>query len=296
MIDGQLVAPQSATISVFDRGFLYGDSVFETIRTYGGRPYALAEHLARLTRSAERVFIPNPVTDAVWQIEIEQLLAAAGNTESYLRVMLTRGQGELGLDPALAERPCRVMIAAELKPPAAQLYRQGISVVIFKTQRAADATAAEGAKIGNYLVAVLATRAAKQVGALEALIVDQAGRIVEGATSNLFYVVGGQVFTPAEQLGILAGVTRAGVLTAAEDLGISVGFSAPTLEQLQAADEVFISSSIRELLAVVAVDGAQIGSGRPGPILRALHERFRQRAVLGLGLPALTANLGYYAD
>jgi branched-chain amino acid aminotransferase len=276
MIDGVLVAERDATVSIYDRGFLYGDSVFETIRTYAGRPFALDEHLSRLERSAEIVFIPVPVASSVFASEVSECLRAANNAESYIRVMLTRGQGPLGLDPALAERPLRIILVTPLQRLAQELYETGVSSIVWRTQRALDATGSEGAKIGNYLVSVLAIRAAKAVGAHEALICDANGCVLEGATSNLFFVRGDVVFTPPSDSGILPGITRACVLNAAQSLGLPVRYVVPQVIELKAADEVFISSSIREVLPVVAVDGAPIGSGRPGSITRALHAEFRR--------------------
>lgn len=275
-INGKIVPPEGALISVFDRGFLYGDSVFETIRTYGGRPFALIKHLERLERSAALVFIDLPVTQSVLAREVEELVAAAGNAESYVRVMVSRGQGELGLDPALAGISTRVMVAAPLQPPAQSLYDTGVKVVTFRSQRATDATGAEGAKVGNYLTGVLAMREAKKVGAVEALIVDAKGRIIEGATSNVFWVQEGTLFTPPVEVGILAGITRAYVIEVAKTLELPVRQVAPKQRELLKADEVFISSSIRELLPVVEVDGKTIGSGKPGPITRRLHTEFRR--------------------
>ncbi|HTM44037.1 MAG TPA: aminotransferase class IV [Polyangiaceae bacterium] len=275
-INGKIVSANDATVSVFDRGFLYGDSVFETVRTYGGKPFALHKHLERLERSAALVFIDVPVTRSELTAEIEELVAQAGNEESYLRIIVTRGQGELGLDPSAAVSANRVVITAPLHPPAPQLYQSGIKVITFRTQRATDAVGAEGAKVGNYLSSVLAMREAKKVGALEALIVDAKGRVIEGATSNLFWLQGGTLFTPPLEVGILAGITRAYVLEAAKSLQRPVQQLAPKLKELLSAEEVFISSSIRELLPVVAVDGKQIGTGSPGPITRELHQRFRQ--------------------
>ncbi len=276
MIDGQLRAPGDAKVSVFDRGFLYGDSVFETIRTYHSLPFALSEHLARLEASASKVFIELPVPVSQLAEEVRQTLAAAANPESYIRVMITRGQGALGLDPALANVASRVIIVEQLKalPPSA--YRDGVATVTFKTLRPSDATAAEGAKIGNYLVAVLAMREAKAEGAHEALILDAQGHVVEGATSNLFYVVAGRLLTPPVRAGILPGITRDRILKAAQRLGIETEFALPNVEQLQAADEVLISSSIRELVPVVRVDGVPVGDARPGPITTQLHAEFRR--------------------
>lgn len=284
MIDGEIRERDAALVSVFDRGFLYGDSVFETIRTYGGRPFALHEHLARLARSAELVFIELPVPLSQLASEISQLLSSAANVESYIRVMISRGQGDLGLDPTAATQPLRVIIVSDLVEVAPAVRAAGIKTITYRTQRPADATSAEGAKIGNYLAAALAMRSAKAKGALEALIVDKQGQVVEGATSNLFYVRQGALFTPPIQAGILPGITRAKVLDVARQLGISVTYALPSVAELEAADEVFISSSIRELLGVVQIDDTVIASGAVGPVTRSLHERFRQNASAPQGI------------
>ena len=277
MIDGESVAESEATISIFDRGFLYGDSVFETIRTYDGVPFALDEHLKRLERSAALVFIPLPVPLSQLREEVLAAVRTAANSESYIRVMVTRGQAaQMGLSPDLADVPRRIIIVMPLEPPSESAYRNGITVVSFRTQRVTDATGAEGAKIGNYLVSVLAMREARKIGAAEAIIVDARGRVVEGASSNVFMVQRGRLITPPVEAGILPGITRARVLQAAQDLSIAVDLRAPKYADLLKADEVFVSSSIRELLPVVRIDSKQIAEGKPGPITRALHQRFEQ--------------------
>ncbi|MCA9640064.1 MAG: aminotransferase class IV [Polyangiaceae bacterium] len=280
-IDGNIVAPADAKVSVFDRGFLYGDSVFETIRTYDGKPYALNEHLERLARSAERVAIDLPVTVGQLRGQVHAVVTASNNPESYIRLMVTRGSGELGLAPDLAVSPLVVILVTPLTPPPAAAYADGISVITHHTRRATDSTLAEGAKVGNYLASVLAMKEAKARGAAEALILDADGHVVEGATSNLFLfrhdAKGSSVLvTPPESSGILAGITRAGVLEVARELGLRIEFEAPTLDDLVKADEVFISSSIRELLPVVRVDDQTLGDARPGPLTKRLHEAFRE--------------------
>jgi branched-chain amino acid aminotransferase len=277
MIDGQLRPPGAELVSVFDRGFLYGDSVFETLRTYRGVPFELREHLARLARSAALVFIELPVTIEQLEAEVVAAIGAGQNAESYVRLMVTRGQGALGLDPGLAARPTRVIIVQPLSPPAPELYSRGIAAIGYRTLRQVDATSAAGAKIGNYLISVLAMREARRVGALEALIVDGAGGVLEGGSSNLFLVEGGRLVTPDVSAGILAGITRAHVLAVAAELGIAVELATPTLERAYAADELFISSSIRELMPVIRLDDRVIGSGKPGPIFAALLAAFRAR-------------------
>jgi len=278
VLDGRRCPPAEPTVSVFDRGFLYGDSVFETLRTYGGKPFELDEHLRRLSRSAQRVFIPLPLSREELGREVSSSIEAAGNAESYVRVMITRGQGPLGLYPALAYQPHRVIIVTPLQPPPADEYTRGIRAISYRTERVVDATSAQGAKIGNYLISVLAMREARLADAAEALILDGRGRILEGASSNVFAVTGGRLVTPAEEQGILAGITRAHVLAAAAELGVPVELRALPLEAAQGADELFISSSIRELLPVVALDGQAIGTGTPGPVFQRLLEAFRARA------------------
>ncbi|MFO0572012.1 MAG: aminotransferase class IV [Polyangiaceae bacterium] len=282
-IDGVVHAADDAKVSVFDRGFLFGDSVFETIRTYGGRPYALRTHLERLARSAARVFIDLPVPIERMEGDVEDVLRSAANPESYIRVIVTRGSGPLGLDSGFEASPTRVVIVAPLVPPPAEAYANGISVVTFRTQRIAEATDAVGSKVGNYLVAVLAMRRAREVGASEALIVDAAGDVVEGATSNVFAVIDGGLVTPPEDAGILAGITRASVLDLGRELGLPVELRALSARDLERASELFITSSIREVLPVVAVDGSAVGAGVPGEITSRLHRAFREKVLKSLG-------------
>jgi branched-chain amino acid aminotransferase len=278
LIDGRPHAPDAATVSVFDRGFLYGDSVFETLRTYGGRVFALDRHLERLARSAARVFIDLPVSLEQLGREVKSAVVGAGNAESYVRLMLTRGTGEaLGLDPGLSRHALRVVIVTPLQAPPAEQYQRGIAAISYRMERVVDGTAAAGAKLGNYLTAVLASRAMREAGAGEALILDAQGRVIEGATSNVFGVLGEKTLvTPPESAGILLGITRQVVLEVAAELGFEIELRGLPLEQLKAATEVFISSSIREIMPVVSIDGAPVGAGAPGPATLRLLERLRE--------------------
>ena len=277
-IDGTILPSEEARVSVYDRGFLYGDSVFETIRTYGGEPFALAEHLARLQRSADLVGISMPISAADFGMEIRKAIRAARNPESSARAMLTRGSGPLGLDPALAGAPLRVVLVEPLTPPAAALYRDGVSVITVRTARSADA--AHGAKVGNYLASLLALKLAKDAGAHEAIVLDATGQVIEGTTSNVFIVRGGVLLTPPLDTGALPGITRAHLLDVAAETGRAVRCEPLRPDDLTSADEVFLSSSIREIMPVVRVDDHPIGDGRPGPTTRALHAAFRARAGL----------------
>lgn len=279
-IDGRLCSEGQAQVSVFDRGFLYGDSVFETLRTYGGRPFALEEHLTRLFESARRVLIEVPIgLDALSQ-EVLKALSQSNNQESYLRLMITRGRGALGLDPQLARDPLRVLIVAPLVSPPLSDYQQGIKAIVFETSRASDATPAAGAKIGNYLVAVLAAERAREAGAKEALVASRDGEISEGATSNLFWFQQEVLWTPPLEAGILDGITRSHILRAALDLGLTVEMRVPKKDDLVAAQGVFVSSSIRELLPVVQIDEELVAGGKIPQQIRQLHARFRLNAGL----------------
>ncbi len=276
MIDGKLLPEADARVSVFDRGFLYGDSVFETIRTYAGAPFALDEHLARLERSGAQVFIQLPVSRAQLEREVLEAVRTAGNAETYIRVMVTRGTAPLGLDPLSAEHPLRVVIVAPLPPMPDALYENGVAVVTYRTQRTAEATPAATAKVGNYLVSVLALREARKVGAAEALIVDSGGFVVEGASSNVFVVRAGRLVTPPEDAGILPGITRRRLLDVARAEGVPVDLEPLPVAALGDADEMFISSTTREMLPVVRVDGRDVGAGTPGPLTRRLLAAFRK--------------------
>ena len=281
VIDGVVLAPEDAKVSVYDRGFLFGDAVFEVLRTYGGAPFAFDEHFDRLRRSAERVFIEVPFDRGTLREEVTRGIAAAGNAESYVRILVTRGAGPMSLDPATATRALRVILVEPVVPPPPAAYTDGIAVVTVHTRRSVDETAAAGAKVTNYLESLLAVREAKARGGQEALIVDGRGEVVEGATSNVFVVKDARVATPPPEAGILVGITRAHVLDAAGRLGMPVEERRLRPGDLRDADEVFITSSIRELLPVVRVDGRAIGSGVPGPVARALHRAFRVAAGVG---------------
>jgi branched-chain amino acid aminotransferase len=276
IINGRACTPDEARISVYDRGFLYGDSIFETVRTYNGKAFALREHLERLARSSERLFIELPLSLEAIAAEVEQGIAQAQNPESFARVMITRGSGPLGLDPALAQHPQRIILVEPFEPPPPEAYRDGSGAITFRTVRATDHTPAAGAKVANYLTSVLAIREARKQGATEAFIIDGRGRVLEGTTSNVFLVKERRLVTAPEESGILSGITRAYLLRAAEHLGVQVSIRDIQEEELLDADELFISSTLREVLPIVHLDGRPVGSGKPGPVTRQIHAEFRK--------------------
>lgn len=294
VIDGVERSPETATVSVYDRGFLYGDSVFETVRTYAGVLFALDEHMERLEESAAKIGVELPVPREQLAEETRRAVAAAGNRESYARIMLTRGSGPVGLDIALAETALRVIIVEPLTVPPPEHYENGITAVCVQTVRASDA--ADNAKVGNYLASALALRTARDAGANEALVVNRDGLVVEGTTSNVFAVVQGGMVTPPIDSGVLAGITRHHVLQMAAAEGLVVVERAMTRDEILRSDELFLTSSIRELMPVVAVDGEVIGNGRPGPVTQRLHRAFRRFVGMDGKLPFEVQGVALHQD
>ena len=270
-IDGRVVDSGDAQVSVFDRGFLYGDSVFEVYRTYGGVPFAEEAHLERLARSAERLMIRMPVSLDALSAEVRATLDAAGEGEWYVRVVITRGSGPLTYDPSTATKPLRVIIAAPLTLPPSEHYERGVAVALLKASRPTDDPRAAGAKASNYLANLLAVHEAKQKGAQEALVLGKDGQILEGASSNVFIVKDGRVRTPEAQTGSLLRSTPATVHQAAAAEATLVELGAIRPDYLFSADEAFITSSIREVMPVVSAEGHRIGEGVPGAITKRLH-------------------------
>lgn len=272
-IDGVLVDPSTASVPVLDRGFLYGDSAFEVLRTYGGQPFELRAHLSRLSWSCERIGIPK-VDEALLAREIRDALAAAKNDESYVRVIVTRGVTAIGLAVGEEVKPRRVIVVLPLSPQPPELYERGVEVATVAIARSLDGTGAAGAKASNYLPNILSLESARSRGAYEAISVASGGELLEGSTSNLFVVKGGAVVTPPLTVGILGGITRRVVMQAARDEGIELSERLMFPPDLYGADEAFITSTLREIIPVVRADGEPIGSGAPGPITKRLHAAF----------------------
>jgi len=290
-LEGVLVAPEQAKVSVFDRGFLYGDSVYEVIRTYGGRPFEEEAHLARLRHSADRIGL-SPKWDAARTArEIARTLEAARGGdrpdpdaapwnvgERYVRVVMTRGAGAIGLDPALAVDPVALVIVQPLGGPPARAYRDGVAAAIVGVRRAAPEAIDPSAKTGAHLPNVLAVGEARAAGAHEALLLDGRGFVTEGSSSNVFAVAAGVVRTPPLGAGILEGVTRGVVLRLARGLGLPAEEVPLRPEELEAADEVFITSTVREIVPVTRLGHRAVGGGHPGPVTRRLHRALRELA------------------
>jgi branched-chain amino acid aminotransferase len=278
-VQGQVREPEAARVSVFDRGFLYGDSVYETIATAGGRLFALPEHLDRLARSAGRIGLALPPRDTI-ERAIADTVAAAGNPESRVRVMVTRGTGAFEMDPASAGAPELVVIVAPLGGPTPAMYEQGVAVEIVSVARNHPAAIDPAVKSGNYLNNVLAlAEARRRSGAHEAILCAAGGSVAEGASSNVFAVRAGEVRTPALSVGILEGVTRSKVLELCTRAGIpAVEVAAMTPDELRGADEAFLTSAARGVLPVTRIDGKPVGTGVPGPVTRRLRALYLELA------------------
>lgn len=287
-LNGKLVGPEDAKVSIFDRGFLYGDSVYEVVRTYGGRPFAMEPHLVRMRASAERIGMELPWSDEHLQAEVERTLQAAGNDESYVRIVATRGAGEIGLDTALAIEPLLAVIVQPIRLPPPDAYEKGVKVQLVGVRKNPRESIDPRAKTGNYLNNVMALREARVHHAFEAVMLDGEGRITEGSTSNVFVVKDGALITPPVEVGILEGVTRHTVIEVAQELGIPVHERHLLPEELLAADEAMITSSVREIVPVVCVGMGDeehiVGKGVPGPMVRRLTDAFRAWARRSVGL------------
>jgi branched-chain amino acid aminotransferase len=290
-IDGTLVPAGEARVSVFDRGFLHGDSVYEVVRTYDLALFEMGPHLERLASSAERIALRLPWTAGRFEGEIRRVVDASRGAgapdpaaapwnlgECSVRIVVTRGSGELGLDPVLAVEPTVVLIAVPLRGPPLAAYREGIAAWPFGGPGTPRRGGDPAAKTGEHLFHVLAVREARANGAQEALLLDPSGNVTEGASSNVFAVRGGALETPPLGAGILAGVTRAVVLGIAGRLGVPVRERPLPLDALESSDEAFLTSTVREVLPVVRVGERPIGAAVPGPVTRRIHAAFREAA------------------
>jgi branched-chain amino acid aminotransferase len=282
-IDGELLPPERAFVSVFDRGFLYGDSVYEVLRTYRGVPFEVEAHFDRLRHSADLIALELPISQTDLLRRMKRAVGAAANAESYLRIVVTRGAGEIGLDPALGRDPKTILIVRELTSPPPEAYEKGVTIALVGVLRNPRKAIDPAAKTGNYLNNVLALAEARRAGATEAVMLDQTGRVTEGANSNVFALLGNRLITPALDIGLLPGVTRRVVLKLARSEALTVEEGTLMPSDLERADEVFITSTTREVLPVVRIVSTEkdwrVGRGEVGPVSRRLLARFRAYAL-----------------
>lgn len=279
-LNGQLMPGPEARISVFDRGFLFGDSVYEVLRTVSGRPLFWREHMARLVTSAGFLGLELGATPESLRQRVDQTLAAVPAAEKYLRLIITRGEGDLSLTGPHGPPTC-VIIARPLSLLAPAFFAEGCALATFRLPVLDAGGLDPRAKTGDKRLGVLAETAARAAGAYEGLRVTAEGRILEGASSTFFLVRDGAVLTPALGAGILAGITRAKVLEVAVALGLTVSERDLTLDTLADADEAFITSTIRGLVPVNRIDARVFGS--PGPVTRRLIEAYGECMARSVG-------------
>ena len=279
-VNGRISSDRDAVISVFDHGFLYGEGIYETMRTYHGRVFLYDRHMRRLRNSARMIVLDIPFTDDELAGQIRETMAAAAldGAEAYIRVLVTRGVGELTYDPDATPRPSVVTIVKPQVDPPAELYERGVRAVIVDVVRNHPDTVNPMIKSNNLMNSALAMQEAIRRGGFEGIMRNYRGELSECTTSNLFVVSNGAALTPPLTAGLLPGITREFLFDVGRDVGIDVREQVLRDEDLFGADEAFLTSTTREALPIVTVDDKTIGDGKPGPVTRKLLEGFRRRA------------------
>jgi len=277
-INGTLFAKENAKISVYDHGLLYGDGVFEGLRSYGGKVFRLEQHLDRLWNSAKAILLEIPTTRAEMGKAIADTLKANGLEDGYIRLIVTRGAGTLGLDPNRTSNPQVIIITDFIAVYPEELYSAGLEIITSSSQRNHPAALSPRIKSLNYLNNILAKIEATQAGCLEALMLNHKGEVAECTADNIFLVKNGVLLTPPTDAGILEGITRDAVIELARKSGYEVREIALTRHDVYIADEVFLTGTAVEVIAVVKVDSRKIGNGTPGPISKELKDKFHELA------------------
>ncbi len=278
-LNGKLVPPDQATVSVYDHGLLYGDGVFEGIRAYNGRVFKLASHLKRLYASAAAIRLEIPYEVDTLGQAVRDTVSANERRDAYIRLCVTRGPGSLGINPFLCKRANVFIIVDDISMYPAELYDKGMEVIIAKTIRNHPKALSPAIKSLNYLNNIQAKIEAIDAGVLEAVMLNHDGHVAECTGDNLFVVRRGtdgkpEVATPPAEDGMLEGVTMITVLGLAEDAGLSVSRRTLKPEELFTADEIFLTGTAAEVIPVTKIDGKVIGDGEPGPITRQLVTAF----------------------
>ncbi|HET7745891.1 MAG TPA: aminotransferase class IV [Vicinamibacteria bacterium] len=278
-VNGEISAAADARVSVLDNGFLFGDGVYETLRTYGGRPFHLDRHLARLRSSAGMLGVPVPMDDRALARDVDRVLERAQNPESTIRLLVTRGVGDATYRFDRVKGPTVVILAKPFEAFPESLFTDGIPVIVASVRRNHPRALDPAMKSNNLINNILATREAQGKGAFEPILLNELGEVAEGAGSNVFIVRGGALLTPPLEAGILPGVTRAVLLEIAPGLGIPAREEPIAVKDLLGADEAFITSTLKEALPIATVDGRPIGGGRPGPLSRQVLQGLRAYAA-----------------
>ena len=280
-LNGKLVDKRAAKVGVWDHGLLYGDGVFEGIRVYGGKVFHAQPHIDRLFDSAKVIRLAIPYTKQELTDAIYDTLHANGGTDAYVRLAVTRGDGNLGLNPFQCPAPTVFIIVDKIELYPEEMYREGMAVIIAKTIRTAATMLSPSVKSMNYLNNIMAKIEAIDAGVTEAVMLNDKGEVAECTGDNIFIVKAGTVITPPPQAGILIGITRGVVIKLAEQYRVPLREQAIRPEDLYAADECFLTGTAAEVIPVTKIDGRAIGTGRPGPVSLKLFNAFRQYIASG---------------
>lgn len=274
-IDGEYYPKEQAKVSVFDHGLLYGDGIFEGIRAYNGRVFRLDEHLKRLYLSARSILIDIPLSMEEMREAVLETLRRNNLKDAYIRLLVTRGKGDLGLDPRKCPKPAIIIITDVIKLYPKETYEDGLKLIIASTRKNSPDALSPRIKSLNYLNNILGKLEAINAGCAEAVMLDRHGYITECTSENIFLVKDGKLFTPTATVGILEGITRSVVMELCQKLGLEVNMSFLTAHDLYVADECFVTGTGAELIPVVDLCGRNIGTGKPGPVTKKLLESFR---------------------
>lgn len=273
-IDGKFSDAKNAKISVFDHGLLYGDGVFEGIRAYHGRVFKLKEHIDRLFYSAKAILLEIPMTHAALMKATVETIRANKLRDCYVRLIVTRGIGTLGLNPRSCKRPSVIIIAGKIQVYPAELYARGMDIVTVPTVRNLHSAVNPAIKSLNYLNNILAKIEANNAGVEEAVMLNAEGFVAECTADNLFIIKNGALLTPPLSAGALYGITRGTVMTLAGELGVTVSEPNLTRYDLFNADECFLTGTGAEIMPVIKIDGRVIGTGKPGPVTKSLVTKY----------------------
>jgi branched-chain amino acid aminotransferase len=274
-IDGKYYDRSEAKISVFDHGLLYGDGVFEGIRIYNGKVFRLKEHVERLYQSAKAILLDIPINRTEMENAVIDAVLENAKIDGYIRLVVTRGEGPLGLDPAQCAKPLVIIIVGDIQLYPQEYYEKGISVVTAASRRMPADSLDPRVKSLNYLNNIMAKVEAKQAGCLEAVLLNHEGYVTECTADNIFIVKDGTLHTPAPHYGALDGITRMTVLNLAPSCDVESRETALTRYDLYTADECFMTGTGAEIMPVTMIDGRLIGAGGPGPVTKKLINGFR---------------------